>query len=855
MKKAHKQLIQTIEKLCEEIEALNLNDRSAWSTVLAQVDAMSRTLDKGPDPLATLIARCRQGIEAIADKSAESLFQMADAVAAGLWATGRTLADDPDADAPGALMTLDTALGTVTTSTPVPEAIGAIADTDPTLDDFAAQLVQMEPENRPDMIALLEIASRLIDGPHCDPIWRPFLVEARTHIEALAGDGVEDREAVFAEAGRLIEAAMERREATNGVLPSPAEAPSAAPAGDSDNRDYMPADVDPDLFGEFINEGFDLIAKAEDALLTLENDPEDMEAVAMIFRAFHTVKGTAAFMDLTLIAELGHHAESLLSRVRDREIRYAGGYADLSLKALDMIKDLIHAVQEALAGSVLKKPDGFDDLVAVLSEPEAHGVSDDAQDVDSPRLGDLLVAQGKTTREAVEAVVGQPVEDGPLGSRLVKAGAASLSDVGQALRAQRQMKGRSVGATVESSIRVGTARLDRLIDAVGELVIAHSMVAQDDVVNAGNHHDLQKKIAHTSKIVRELQDMSMSLRMVPLKGTFSKMARLVRDLSKKVGKTVNFITEGEDTEIDRNLVDVIGDPLVHMVRNAVDHGIELPEVRHAAGKPKLGQVKLAAYHSAGSVVVEISDDGKGLDRDKVVAKARERELIGEGVVLSDREVFNLVFEPGFSTAEQVTDVSGRGVGMDVVKRNIESLRGQVEIQSEAGRGSVFRMSLPLTLAIIDGMVVSVGQERYIIPTVSIIRSVKPEKKELSTVMRHGEMLQLQGKLIPLYRLGRLFHIDHKAQDLEDALVVVVEDEGNHAGLIIDELIGRQQVVIKNLGETMRDIPGISGGAIMPNGRVGLILDVPSLVKFANAQSGAGPVKAGLSVQATMAVNG
>jgi two-component system chemotaxis sensor kinase CheA len=411
------------------------------------------------------------------------------------------------------------------------------------------------------------------------------------------------------------------------------------------------------------------------------------------------------------------------------------------------------------------------------------------------------------------------------------------------------------GATLESSIRVGTARLDRLIDAVGELVIAHSMVAQDEVVNTGNNHALQKKISHTSKIVRELQDMSMSLRMVPLKGTFSKMARLVRDLSKKIGKNVNFITEGEDTEIDRNLVDVISDPLVHMVRNAVDHGIELPEVREAAGKDKMGQVKLAAYHSAGSVVVEITDDGKGLDRDKVLAKARERGLVAEGTTPSDREIFNMVFEPGFSTADQVTDVSGRGVGMDVVKRNIESLRGQVEIQSEKGRGSVFKMSLPLTLAIIDGMVVRVGTERYIIPTVSIIRSVKPEACELSTVLRHGEMLTLQDSLIPLYRIGRLFKVGAgRSEQLEGALVVVVEDKNSQAGLIIDELVGRQQVVIKSLGETMRDIPGISGGAIMPNGRVGLILDVPSLVKFANTDAAADAGDAS-EAEAPMVVNG
>jgi two-component system chemotaxis sensor kinase CheA len=381
---------------------------------------------------------------------------------------------------------------------------------------------------------------------------------------------------------------------------------------------------------------------------------------------------------------------------------------------------------------------------------------------------------------------------------------------------------------------VSTQRLDRLIDMVGELVIAHSMVAQDQLVVNGNHHELVKKISHTSKIVRELQDISMSMRMVPLKATFNKMARLVRDLARKVGKNVHFITEGEDTEIDRNLVDIINDPLVHMVRNAVDHGIETPEVRKKQGKPEYGTVTLSAYHSAGNVVVEIKDDGKGLDRGMIVEKACEKGLIDEGSSLSDREVFNLIFEPGFSTAEIVTDVSGRGVGMDVVKKNIESLRGQAEIRSETGKGSVFKMSLPLTLAIIDGMVVRVGPETYVIPTVSIVRSIRPAPGDISTVHHQGRMLSLQGKLIPLFRLASLYQIEIAAQDQNQALVVVVEDEECQAGFLIDELIGRQQVVIKTLGETMRDIPGISGGAILPNGRVGLILDVGGLVKFATA---------------------
>ncbi len=283
-------------------------------------------------------------------------------------------------------------------------------------------------------------------------------------------------------------------------------------------------------------------------------------------------------------------------------------------------------------------------------------------------------------------------------------------------------------------------------------------------------------------------------------------------------------------------MDIINDPLVHMVRNAVDHGIELPDVRNRNGKPANGTVKLSAYHSAGSVVVQIIDDGKGLDKNAILAKAIEKGMISDGVSMSDRDIFNLVLEPGFSTAAVITDVSGRGVGMDVVKKNIESLRGQIEIQSESGKGSVFRMSLPLTLAIIDGMVIRAGHETYVIPTVSIVRSIKPDPKDISTIFNQGQVLSLQGNLIPLYRLTRLYNI-HNANDADidsEGLVVVIEDDGNQAGLIIDELVGRQQVVIKTLGETMQQLPGISGGAIMPNGRVGLIVDIAGLMKLTTA---------------------
>ena len=452
----------------------------------------------------------------------------------------------------------------------------------------------------------------------------------------------------------------------------------------------LPEDADLDLLGEFITESTDLISEAEEALLTLESNPEDTESVGSIFRAFHTVKGVSAFLELAFISEIAHHAESLLSRVRDKEIRYAGGYADLALRSLDMIKQMIDLVQDALGGAPLSKPEGYDDLLDVLADPEGAGISDEVETTTEnivPRIGDILVAEGKAEREKVEEVAaGQ--DEVPIGVKMVKSGAATVTDVAKAIRTQEQIKGKKV---IESSIRVSTNRLDRLIDMVGELVISHSIVAQDKVVTGSHDHELLRKIAQTGKIVREMQDLSMSMRMVPLKATFSKMARLVRDVSRKVGKNVSLVTEGEDTEIDRNMVDVINDPLMHMVRNSVDHGIEMPEVREEKGKPRAGTVKLAAYHAAGKVVVEIKDDGKGLSRDVILAKAKERGLVTDEASLSDREVFKMIFEAGFSTAQTVTDVSGRGVGMDVVRKNIESLRGQVEIDSEEGKGSVFKM--------------------------------------------------------------------------------------------------------------------------------------------------------------------
>ncbi|MBU2502963.1 chemotaxis protein CheA, partial [bacterium] len=320
-----------------------------------------------------------------------------------------------------------------------------------------------------------------------------------------------------------------------------------------------------------------------------------------------------------------------------------------------------------------------------------------------------------------------------------------------------------------------------------------------------------------------------------VKPVFQKMARLVRDLSKKQGRQVEFVMSGEDTELDKNVVDKIGDPLVHMVRNAVDHGIEAdPKERVAAGKPERGMVQLRSYHKGGNICIEIEDDGRGLDKEAIQAKAISRGLIREGEPLTDREIFNLIFEPGFSTAKQVTEISGRGVGMDVVRRGIEELRGTVDISSTPGKGSVFSIRLPLTLAIIEGMVVMVGGEHYIIPTLAVVRLIRPRPQDITYVFDRGEMLAFEGQHLPLFRLSNLFSVSEVRERPEDAVVVVVEDEGRKIGLLADELLGQQSIVIKSLGERLQGTDGVAGGAIMSDGNVALILDIAGIVRVAHA---------------------
>lgn len=406
----------------------------------------------------------------------------------------------------------------------------------------------------------------------------------------------------------------------------------------------------------------------------------------------------------------------------------------------------------------------------------------------------------------------------------------------------RRQGDRRKASSGDSSIRVSIKKIDELINMVGELVITQSMLGQvgggemDEFDNA-RLEKLRDGLAQLERNTRELQESVMQIRMLPISFSFNRFPRLVHDLSSKLGKKVDLKISGESTELDKTVMEKIGDPLVHLVRNSLDHGIESPEERLAKGKPETGVVELNAYHQGGNIVIEISDDGGGLPAEKILAKARDRALVAADEQLSREQILDLIFEPGFSTAEVVSDVSGRGVGMDVVRRNIKDLGGAIEVDSAPDEGTTFRIRLPLTLAILDGQLLSVGEETFIMPLISIVESLQVDPSLINSVVGSAEMYRLREDYIPIVRLYDIFGIEPKTRELEEALLVVVEHEGQKIGLMVDELLGQQQVVIKSLETNYKRIEGLSGATILGDGTVALILDVGGLISLSGGRPG------------------
>ena len=568
---------------------------------------------------------------------------------------------------------------------------------------------------------------------------------------------------------------------------------------------------DTELLNEFCNEGKDLLQDIEQGVLVLEENPTSADTLNVVFRAFHTFKGGAGFLGLEPIKNLAHELESLLDAARRGDLTIDTYITELILAGRDALQQFLSEIGKrlggALKGEAITVPTS--DLIARV---KARLAGESPAPAAKPQPVAAVAQPVAAVAQPVAAVAPPPAKSAPVASKTN----SNKSSAG------------SSNERLASFVKLDTQKLDVLVDLVGELVIAQSMVLQHPQVQTLNDRNLARFMRQLHGITTDLQHNAMSLRMVEVRGAFQKMNRLVRDLSGVQGKQVQLVLSGEETEIDRNIVEELGDPLVHMVRNSVDHGIEMPEVRVAQGKPALGTVRLHAMHSGGGIVITISDDGKGLDKNRILAKAIQRGLIDADATPTEKEIFDLIFLPGFSTVDNITDISGRGVGMDVVRASISRLRGRVEVQSTLGQGSVVTIRLPLTMAIIDGMLIGIGTERFIIPSLSIRESFRPLPGVVATSQGRGEVVSVRGKLIPLVRLGDQLGIESTAKDPCDGIIVVTQSESQPRGLLVDRLIGKQEVVIKSLGSAFKGQASMSGAAILGDGLVALILDIENL---------------------------
>ncbi len=566
---------------------------------------------------------------------------------------------------------------------------------------------------------------------------------------------------------------------------------------------------DIEILNEFTAEAEDHFQNVEGILLE-KDEGFDSESVNAIFRAVHSIKGASSYFNLVEVAKASHLPENLLDKARKGTIVLEAELKGLVLRYVDIERSQLGTAKQCmLEGCQMHRSDEVGVFIAAL---EAFSAKLGCKD--GTRPAEPTVQQ--KTQEGDRADPGQGNENEAPASRGEDQGKRDSTDK---------------GLDVKTFVKVELNRLDSLIENIGEMVISSSMLIRSARAKLGHEQAIMNNAHQLEQICREIQEIGMSMRLVPIKGLLQKMSRLVWDTSRKMKKEINFRTEGEDTELDRTVIDRLADPLMHMVRNSMDHGIEAPADREKAGKPRMGQILIEAFHRGGNVHIKVSDDGKGMNSDVIFRKAVEKGIVSEGQKMSPEEIYSLIFAPGFSTAEKVTDISGRGVGMDVVRRNIESMRGRVSIESEAGKGSVFTIQLPLTLAIVDGIETCVGAERFIIPTHSIIEFVRPKESQLSTA-NSVETFQFRGRFVPVFYLSRLYGIETQAASSMDGILAVVESDSAIVAIVVDTVVGNYSTVIKPLGPAFEHVKGLAGGAIMSDGNIGLILDVPTFVQLA-----------------------
>ena len=638
-----------------------------------------------------------------------------------------------------------------------------------------------------------------------------------------------------------------------------------------------------EILQDFLVESFELVEKLDEDLVELEATPEDLELLNGIFRVAHTVKGASSFLNFDVLTHLTHHMEDVLNKARHGELIITPDIMDVVLESIDLMKQLLYIIRDtssdagvdvAACVARLDKVSGGDGDVptpeasapvmeeaapvveeaVAEDEPDYDNMSDDDVEAEIQRLLNERQEEDKAKRQAKiaagedvpapppspdeapkeEAPAATPVPVTPTPAPAAPEPAAPRGDDAKAAAPAKR-----AAATVEQTIRVDVKRLDHLMNLIGELVLAKNRLIKinDDVEERYEGEEfleeLNQVVSIVSLVTTDLQIAVMKTRMLPIGKVFNKFPRMIRDLTRELNKKIELEIDGEETELDKSIVEEIGDPLVHIIRNSCDHGIETPDIRLAAGKDETGTISLTAYNEGNQIVIQIDDDGKGLNADMLKNKALEKNLISEKEAdnMSDKEAFTLIMKPGFSTAAAVTNVSGRGVGMDVVKTNIEKVNGIIDIDSEAGQGSSIKLKIPLTLAIIQALLVGVQEEHYAIPLSSVLETVRISKDEIYTVEGRSVM-RLRDEVLSLVHIGDIFEVERILDSSEHAYVVVLGLGAQKLGLIVDSLIGQEEIVIKSMGDYLKGIEGIAGATIRGDGGVTLIVDVVALMDIA-----------------------
>ncbi|MEN9723957.1 MAG: hypothetical protein RJB38_1943 [Pseudomonadota bacterium] len=590
----------------------------------------------------------------------------------------------------------------------------------------------------------------------------------------------------------------------------------------------------------FIQEAEQLLSDAEQCFLLLESNPQDQPTLEKIFRIAHNIKGSAKAVGFDELGAFTHEFESFMLKCKSGEIPILPQTISILLLCNDHVKEYVTKLKE--------DPSAHVDSRAVIAKILNFSLTDTAAGPtsDEGAFEGTELPDGSMGFDEDEAIEDQEGEDhsvaSPMGSVLAEA-PASDSTVPFASTAALASSppprdgapssptgsnhGQGASSASDETIRVSLGRLDRLINFVGEMVILQTVLKE--LAQSENPAGLKKTVHQMGKVTKEVQDLSMGLRMVPVKQTFLKMQRIVRDTSTLLGKRIQLSIQGEETELDKTVLESLGDPLTHLVRNAVDHGIETPEERRKAGKPELGQIVLRACHEGGKLVIEVKDDGGGISADRLRKKALEKGILKPGQNITDEEAIKLIFHPGFSTKAQVTEVSGRGVGMDVVKTNIEQMQGEVLVDTSVGSGSTFKVILPLTLAIIDGIVVTCAENRYVIPLAHVHETLKPEPKDIKFATGVGEVLLLRGENLPVMRLSRALGKAPRKDAGAEQIAIIIRTTETPFATLVDDIIGQHQVVIKKLGSELQHLAGYSGSAILGDGRPAMILELGDLV--------------------------